>query len=142
MVTGVLSGVLRRLRRWALPREGGGPTDGELLGRYLERRDRAAFEALLARHGPMVLGVCRRILANAADAEDAFQATFLVLVRKAASVVPRDLVGNWLYGVAYRTATSAKAMNARRRAKERAAGKPEARADEVWTDVRPLLDEE
>jgi RNA polymerase sigma factor (sigma-70 family) len=142
MVTGELSGVLRRLRRGALPRNGEGTTDGELLSRYLERRDQAAFEALLARHGPMVLGVCRRILANPADAEDAFQATFLVLVRKASSVVPRDLVGNWLYGVAYRTATSAKAMNARRRAKERAAVKPEARAEEVWADVRPVLDEE
>jgi RNA polymerase sigma factor (sigma-70 family) len=142
MVTGELSGVLHRLRRWALPRDGGGTTDGELLGRYVERRDPGAFEALLARHGPMVLGICRRILALAADAEDAFQATFLVLVRKAASVVPRELVGNWLYGVAYRTATNAKAMNARRRAKERAAARPEVRQEGVWDDVRPLLDEE
>src|SRR6266498_1737548 len=142
MMTGELSGILRRLRRWAHPGDGGSPTDGELLEHYLERQDQSAFEALLARHGPMVLGVCRRILASAADAEDAFQATFLVLVRKAASVVPRELVGNWLYGVAYRTATSAKAMNARRRVKERSAAKPEACEEAAWTDVRPLLDEE
>jgi RNA polymerase sigma factor (sigma-70 family) len=142
MMTGELNGVLHRMRRWALPRDGGGPTDGELLGAYVERRDPAAFEALLLRHGPMVLGVCRRILASAADAEDAFQATFLVLVRKAASVVPREMVGNWLYGVAYRTATSAHAMNARRRAKERSAARPEARPEDAWDDVRPLLDEE
>src|SRR5262245_28258587 len=142
MVTGELNGVLRRLRRWARPRDGGGAPDAELLGRYVERQDPAAFEALLVRHGPMVLGVCRRVLASAADAEDAFQATFLVLVRKAASVVPRGMVGNWLYGVAYRTATSAKAMNARRRAKERAAARPEAREEERWTDLRPVLDEE
>src|SRR5438067_800476 len=113
MVTSALHGVLRRLRRWAHPHAGEGATDGDLLGRYLERRDEAAFEALLVRHGPMVHGVCRRILANAADADDAFQATFLVLVRKAGSVAPRALVGNWLYGVAYRTATSARVMNAR-----------------------------
>jgi RNA polymerase sigma factor (sigma-70 family) len=142
MVTSTLHGVLRRLRRWAHPHDGEAPTDGDLLGRYLERRDEAAFEALLVRHGPMVHGVCRRILANADDADDAFQATFLVLVRKAASVVPRVMVGNWLYGVAYRTAMSARAMKARRRAKERSAARPEARYEEVWTDLRPLLDEE
>src|SRR5262249_14892382 len=115
---------------------------GELLGRYLQRRDGDAFEALLARHGPMVLGVCRRLLGSAADAEDAFQATFLVLVRKAASIVPREQVGNWLYGVAYRTATSAKVMTDRRGAKERAAARPEAREEHAPTDLGPLLDEE
>src|SRR5262245_27516652 len=125
MITGELSEVLRRLRRRAGPHDRRA-AGGELLGRYLQPRDGDAFEALLARHGPMVLGVCRRLLGSAADAEDAFQATFLVLVRKAASIVPREQVGNWLYGVAYRTATSAKVMNARRRAKERAAARPEA----------------
>lgn len=83
-------------------------TDGQLLETFIQRRDEAAFEALLDLHGPMVLGVCRRVLGNHHDAEEAFQATFLVLSRKAASIMPRNRVGNWLYGVAYRTALKAK----------------------------------
>ncbi len=94
-------------------------TDGTLLESFLSRRDEGAFAALVRRHGPMVLGVCRRLLRDPHDAEDAFQATFLVAVRKAASVRPRDLFGNWLYGVAYRTALEARARVARRRAKEK-----------------------
>src|SRR5207253_6439186 len=89
------------------------------LERFLTLREEVAFEALVRRHGPMVLGVCRRVLRNGHDAEDAFQATFLVLVRKAGSIVPRELVGHWLYGVAYRTALKARSMAARRRAMER-----------------------
>src|SRR5262249_51181418 len=105
----------------------------------------AAFAALLRRHGPMVLGVCRRLVSNASDAEDAFQATFLVLARKAASVVPRELVGNWLYGVAYRTALKAEALSARRRAVERqveAVPDPPTSPEQVGRDLRPLLDRE
>src|SRR5262245_1000904 len=90
------------------------PADGELMDAFVARRDETAFEALVRRHGPMVLGVCQRVLGNHADAEDAFQATFLVLARKAASVRPRGMVGNWLYGVAHNTARQAKAMNLRR----------------------------
>jgi RNA polymerase sigma factor (sigma-70 family) len=82
--------------------------DAELLERYIRRRDETAFEALLHRHGPLVFGVCRRLLYNAHDAEDAFQATFLILARKANSIVPRSSVGNWLYGVAYRVAARAR----------------------------------
>src|SRR5262249_57638676 len=93
-----------------------GLNDAYLLDRFIEHRDELAFEALVRRHGPMVLGVCRRLLRCDHDAEDAFQATFLVLARKAASVVPRELVGNWLYGVAHRTALKARSMAARRRA--------------------------
>src|SRR5947208_2360746 len=92
--------------------------DGELMERFAAGRDEAAFEALLALHGPMVLGVCRRLLRNEADAEDAFQATFLVLARKAASVRPSARVGAFLHGVARRTALHLRRAAARRKAKE------------------------
>src|SRR5580704_7503228 len=96
--------VIGQLRSVLDKRDAAGLKDGDLLNRYLQQRDEAAFEALVRRHGPMILGVCRRVLGNAHDAEDAFQATFLVLVHKAASLKSQQLVGNWLYGVAYRTA--------------------------------------
>jgi RNA polymerase sigma factor (sigma-70 family) len=114
--------IIRHLRRAALLQGGDGPSDAQLLESFVVRREEIAFEALLRRHGPMVLGVCRRILRNVYDAEDAFQATFLVLARKAGSVMPREMVGGWLYGVAYRTALKARTMNAKRRTKERQAG--------------------
>src|SRR5438067_4681055 len=82
-----------------LPEQVEAATDGQLLECYIARRDEASFAALVRRHGPMVWGVCCRLLAHQ-DAEDAFQATFLVLVRKAITVVPRHMIGNWLYGVA------------------------------------------
>src|SRR5579885_2101485 len=94
--------VLTHLRRVALLHDPGTATDGHLLERFLTRREPAAFEALLRRHGPMVLGVCRRVLHNAHDAEDAFQATFLVLARKAGSIRGRESIGGWLYRVGYR----------------------------------------
>ena len=89
-------------------------TDADLLHRFVQHKDEAAFEALVQRHGAMVMGVCGRILHNSHDAEDAFQATFLVLVRKASTVRPKSLVGNWLYGVAYRTAQEARKSAAKR----------------------------
>src|SRR5262245_50022025 len=94
-------------------------TDGQLLDRFIVDKDSAAFEALVLRHGPMVFGVCRRILGHRQDAEDAFQATFLVLVRRASAVVPRDMVGNWLYGVAQQTALKARSIAAKRQKRER-----------------------
>jgi RNA polymerase sigma factor (sigma-70 family) len=97
----------------------GGLTDGQLLARFVASRDEDSFASLVRRHGPMVFGVCRRLLRHVHDAEDAFQATFLVLARKAGSVVKGESVGCWLYGVAYRTALEAAAANARRRARER-----------------------
>src|SRR5262249_52268499 len=102
--------------------------DRELVQRFAERRDEAAFEALVGRHGAMVLGVCRRVLGHEQDAEDVFQATFLVLSRKAASLVRKEAVGPWLFGVAHRLALRAR-QQARRpqpvsRAGERPSGDP------------------
>ena len=114
-----MKNVIDHLRSALIRKDGAGLTDGQLLASFIATRDEAAFVALVRRHGRMVLGVCRRILRHEHDAEDAFQATFLVLARKAASVVPREAVGNWLYGVAYRTALEARTVNARRRGKER-----------------------
>jgi RNA polymerase sigma factor (sigma-70 family) len=144
MATNAINRVIHHLRRTALRQDGAGLADGELLECYITRQDEAAFEALVRRHGPMVLGVCRRILRNSADADDAFQATFLVLVRKAASIRPRGMVSNWLYGVAHNTALKAKAMNNKRRVKEKEAGsmKKAEVAEEVWRQLQVLLDEE
>jgi RNA polymerase sigma factor (sigma-70 family) len=122
-----------------------GQTDGQLLEAFITRRDEAAFETLVRRHGPMVLSTCRRILGNYPDAEDAFQAAFLVLVRKAASVRPREMVGGWLYGVAYRAALKARTAAARRRAREQTMRNlPEPRTLEksLGEDLLPLLDQE
>src|SRR5215469_10531090 len=144
MATAALGTVLGNLRRSLLRQDEAGLTDGELLECFIARRDESAFEALMRRHGPMVLGVCRRILRNEADAEDAFQATFLVLVRKAGTIRYRGQVSNWLYGVAHNTALKARAMIRKRRIKELQAGtvpKPEA-AKEVWQQVQVLLDAE
>jgi RNA polymerase sigma factor (sigma-70 family) len=111
--------VIQTLRHATLPHDGAGLTDGQLLERYLSSREEAAFAALLNRHGPMIWGVCRRILSRHQDAEDAFQATFLVLVCKAACITPREKVANWLYGVAHQTAVRVRATAARRRMREK-----------------------
>jgi RNA polymerase sigma factor (sigma-70 family) len=135
----LLSGFVRRL---AGP-EGVGV--GETLRRFAARGDEAAFETLLRRHGPMVLGVCRRLLADAHDAEDAFQATFVVLVRKARSLRRAESVAGWLYGVAYRTALKARSRAARRRTTERPLdGVPEPATEPVppTADLRAVLDDE
>jgi RNA polymerase sigma factor (sigma-70 family) len=145
MANNRMSEVLQHLRRTALLRDEAGLTDGQLLEDYLRRREDAALAALVRRHGPMVWGVCRRVLGNYHDAEDAFQATFLVLVRKAASIVPREMVANWLYGVAHQTARKARATTARRGARERQVTQmpePAATDPELWDDVQPLLDQE
>ena len=92
-----------------------GLSEWQLLARYLEHRDELAFEALVARHGPMVLGTCRRMLAAESDVDDAFQATFLVLVRRARALGPRDAIGPWLHGVAARVSMRRRSQAARRR---------------------------
>src|SRR6516162_3877444 len=139
------SGFLRRVRTAVLTRDGGGLTDAHLLSCFIERRDAAAFEALVRRHGPMVFGVCRRVLGDSHDAEDAFQATFLALVRKAASLASRELVGHWLYGVAHRTALYCRRTASRRRAVEKQVQHmPEREVvdPEPRHDLRRLLDQE
>lgn len=136
--------VFHQLRRSALHSDGAGLSDAQLLDCFLADRDEDAFAALMRRHGPMVFGVCRRLLPSWQDAEDAFQATFLVLARKATTIQPRRQVGNWLYGVAYRTALEAQTILAKRRAKERPlqdVAQPEP-ADESWREVQPILDRE
>src|SRR5215212_5966706 len=111
-----MNSFARRINR-LLEHVGAAP-DSELLGRFVAEREEEAFAELVRRHGPMVLSVCRRVLHHRQDAEDAFQATFLVLVRRAHAIVPRDRVGNWLYGVACRTALEARRASAKRREKE------------------------
>src|SRR5262249_8241697 len=145
MPTSSMTPLLRHLRQAAFRADAGDLSDSQLLERFLALREEVAFEALVHRHGPMVLGVCRRVLHNSHDAEDAFQATFLVLVRKAGSIVPREMVGNWLYGVAYRTALKARSLAARRRAMERQVRdmpRPETLDSGARDDLQARLDRE
>src|SRR5207245_8965910 len=101
-MTAPLANVLRHIRSLVSRSAAMGLTDGEILERFVNRHDEAAFEEILARHGPMVLAVCQQLLRDPHDAEDAFQATFLVLVRRAASIRKRERLAGWLYGVAHR----------------------------------------
>src|SRR5450631_3957012 len=117
MATSPMNLVIQHLRT-AFGRDGAEMTDGELLTLCVNRRDDSALAALVRRHAPMVWGVCHRLLRSHHDAEDAFQATFLVLVRKAASVVPREMVGNWLYGVAHQTSVRLRATTVKRGLRE------------------------
>jgi RNA polymerase sigma factor (sigma-70 family) len=118
MTTAQLGLALRHVRRLLNGHRSEELSDGQLLEQFAVARDTVAFEVLLRRHGPLVLSVCRRVLVREHDAEDAFQATFLVLARKAASVRKRESVGSWLYGVAYRVAVEAKTSAVRRRGRE------------------------
>jgi RNA polymerase sigma factor (sigma-70 family) len=139
-----LNRVLRYLRRTVEP-NGSEPSDGELLGRFVVGREEIAFATLVRRHGAMVLGVCRRILSDH-DAEDAFQATFLVLARKAESVRKTQSVASWLYGVALRVAQQARSAAAIRRRYEEKTNPRPAPSDPLeeaeWRELRPLLDKE
>ncbi len=125
-MTTTLGTGLRRAAARLAPDPDPDPTpDGDLLARFLATRDEQAFALVVRRHGPMVLGTCRRVLGNAADADDAFQAAFVVLVRKTGSLTDRSCVGNFLYGVAIHTALKARAMATKRRAKEAKATRPD-----------------
>ena len=121
--------------------------EAELLGRFVSQGDPAAFEAILQRHGPMVLQVCRRVLNDPNDVDDAFQATFLILVKKAASIRDREVLGTWLYGVARRVAVRAQTNARRRQSRERsdveAVAMEEPRENHAETiELRLLLDDE
>ncbi len=139
MATEQFAILLRLLRRRVGEEIAGGLSDRLLLERFISQRDEAAFETLFWRYGPMVLAVCRRLL-PAADVEDAFQATFLVLVRKAASIARGDAIGAWLYRVAYRIALRARA-GTRAMAELPAEGPPDDEESGAWRDLRPVLDE-
>src|SRR5438552_5131872 len=115
MATAQLGTLLRHIHKLAVHPAAHQGSDRQLLDDFAVRRDEAAFAALVVRHGPMVLRVCRRVLHHEHDAEDAFQATFLVLVKSARVIRRREALAGWLHGVAYRTALKAKRSAARRR---------------------------
>src|SRR5262245_41153300 len=141
--TNSLSNLVLRLQR-AVGAEAEGLSDASLLARWCELRDEAAFELLLWRHGPLVLGVCRRLLDRTEDVEDVFQATFLVLVRKAGAIRKAVSVSSWLYKVAYRLALRVRReRNVGPVTAEMAEDLAESRPDDLlWRDLRPVLDEE
>jgi RNA polymerase sigma factor (sigma-70 family) len=145
MATRQINRVVEEIRKVVLASDAAEVSDGQLLEHFIAQREEAAFDSLLRRHGPMVLSVCQRVLGNHHDAEDAFQATFLVLARKASSIVPRQMVGNWLYGVAYHTALKARTVSAKRQVREKQMNpmpEREAPAHDSWPDLQRVLDQE
>ncbi|MBL8798535.1 MAG: sigma-70 family RNA polymerase sigma factor [Planctomycetia bacterium] len=145
MTSGQLNQVLRQLCRLVGVRSVEELGDRQLLEAFAKNRDAAAFEVLVQRHGPLVMGVCKRVLHEEHDAEDVFQATFMVLARKADSIRRQEAVGSWLCGTAYRLALKARAAAGRRREQERQAGQmasPPPEPDPHWQELRPVLDEE
>jgi RNA polymerase sigma factor (sigma-70 family) len=144
MPTDPANRLIDHIFRCMLPGDGDEQADGELLSRFIEQHDGEALAAIVRRHAGMVWGVCNRALQSQQDAEDAFQSTFLVLVRKATSIVPRGNVGNWLYGVANQVTTHAKRGIARRRRREvQVIEMPDTLAQPgLSLDLRFVLDEE
>src|SRR6266700_1024977 len=139
-----LNGVFQRIRNLAAVQTSRGCNDRELVQRFLAE-DEAAFTVLVERHGPMVLALCRRVLRQRDDAEDACQATFLVLARKAAALRKQGSLSSWLHGVAYRICVNLKRQEARRRRREQTALRPAAQesdGDITWRELRGVLDEE
>src|SRR6266540_2640179 len=145
MATPPLSEILRHLRGSAVAEQHADFSDTQLLRRFVTERDEDAFAALLLRHGPLVLGVARRLLRDAHTAEEAFQATFLVLARKAGSIRRQESLAGWLYRVAVNISRTARAAEAQRRVHEREAGSMSRtdRVEEIAShDWQPLLHEE
>jgi RNA polymerase sigma factor (sigma-70 family) len=145
MAQNTLHDMLRHLRGLCETEAGRDLDDGELLRRFLARREETAFAILVQRHGPMVLGVCRRVLKDAHAAEDAFQAAFLVLVRRSASIRKRGSLSSWLYRVALRIALRARARETAQRIRERRCvemPRGEVLDELTWQELRTILDEE
>ena len=145
MANAQLGLVVRHIRQLATVRAAEEQTDGQLLQRFTQRHEEEAFALLLRRHGPMVLGVCRRVLRHVQDAEDAFQATFLLLAHKSGAIRKQESVGSWLHGVAHRLALRALARRERRKDHERQAAtmrKPQATLEVAWQELQAVLDEE
>jgi RNA polymerase sigma factor (sigma-70 family) len=142
MAVGQLNAVVQYLQGLARKSAFASLSDQDLLRRFIRNRDELAFERIVRRHGPLVLGVCRRVLRNDHDAEDAFQATFLVLVRKAAALRSPGSLANWLYGVANRTAMEIRRAGVRRRAKEALVMPRTQPVDKAPIDFRVAFDEE
>jgi RNA polymerase sigma factor (sigma-70 family) len=143
MAAATLTSVLQQLRTIASARAYEERSDPELLKLFLTQREEAAFVALVKRHGPMVLHVCRRIQGNEHDAEDVFQATFLLLARKAGSISKPESLASWLHGVAHRLALEAKVQGSRRQTYERQAADMRSTSDdsqENWRDLQETLD--
>src|SRR5207249_9613744 len=137
-----LSAVVRQVHKLAAPGDIAAASDAHLLDRFRAAGDEAAFATLVRRHGPLVMGVCRRVLRHHQDAEDAFQASFLGLARNAASVRRRTALASWLYGVARRVAGDARRAAARRQARERRATnvrhvQPDLEA--AWRELQEVL---
>jgi RNA polymerase sigma factor (sigma-70 family) len=144
MTSNQLEPALRQLRRMAGAKENEDASDRELLGRFVALQEEQAFVALQRRHGPMVLHVCGRLLGNAHDAEDVYQATFLLLARKAGSIRKQESVAGWLYCVARRLAVKAIAQQARRQAREKRAadrGRTSGVPDKAWQQLQTALEE-
>src|SRR5690348_9499544 len=139
------TGLVRHLRSLVARQTTGVSSDQQLLESFLTQRSESSFAALVRRHGPMVMGVCRRVLRHTQDAEDAFQATFLLLARRAGSIRKRESVGSFLHGVAYFMAERLKAKAARRLVHERRViGRPprDSMEEITWRELRAVLDEE
>jgi RNA polymerase sigma factor (sigma-70 family) len=142
MASGTKGGTWRHLRDLFRHGTAVGLDDGQLLARYTDNRDESAFETLVARHGPMVLATCRAVLQHEHDVEDAFQATFLVLARKAGSVHAGDALGGWLHRVAYRAAVQASVEEKRRRLHEVKAATATLQATHTETEIPSIIHEE